>query len=76
MRNFTRSEKSYILPHLQKMVQSIIDTWNAQREIEKELEQDFSDMTEAAECLAVRYDSGASVTLDDVQTYIDACKED
>jgi hypothetical protein len=72
----TAKQKKDLQPYVRDVVQGIIDAWEAQRCIERILKTSFVGMNAAAEFLAVSYDSGAQVTLDDVQTYIDNCTEE
>jgi hypothetical protein len=72
----TKKQKEEVLPHLQHMVDSIISAWESQRWIEGILGRNFDGMSGAAEMLAVTYDAGREVKLDDVQDYINKCRED
>jgi hypothetical protein len=72
----TAKQKETLQPYVRDVVQGIIEAWEAQRCIERILKTSFDGMNAAAEFLAVSYDSGDDVTLDDVQSYIDNCTEE
>jgi hypothetical protein len=72
----TAKQKETLQPYVRDVVQGIIEAWEAQRCIERILKTSFDGMTAAAESMAVSYDNGSQVTLDDVQTYIDSCEEE
>jgi hypothetical protein len=72
----TKKQKQILLPYVQDVVDGLIVSWEAQRCIERILGKSFDGMTAAAEPLAVSYETGPEVRLEDVQSYIDACKEE
>ena len=71
----TKQQKKDILPLLQQAVQAQIDRWDAERQIEGVLEKELDSMGEGIEHLAVGCDSGTDVELNDVQDYINSCRE-
>lgn len=72
----TNETKAALLPLLQKAVQAKIDEWEAESAMEGVLERTFDGMNVALEPLAVSYDTGEQVTLEDVQSYVDSLEED
>jgi hypothetical protein len=72
----TEKQKKTLLPYVQGVVQGVIDTWESERCIERILGKSFDGMTQAAQDMAIAYDSGEDVTLEEVQAYIDSCTED
>jgi hypothetical protein len=71
----SKNEKLEILPLLQRAVQAKIDEWDSTRQIEGIVDAELDSMSDGVEHLAVGYDTGAEVTLEDVQVYIDTCVE-
>ena len=69
----TKDQKREILPLLQQAVQAKIDQWDAERQIEGILGVEMDRMNTSADDLAISYDRGNQVKLEDVQTYIDGC---
>lgn len=72
----TKQQKKDILPLLRRVVQGIIDSWDAQREIEDVVGVELDGMSRAAEDMAVGYGSPEDITIDEVQDYVDACRRD
>jgi hypothetical protein len=71
----TKAQKQEILPLLQNAVQAQIDLWDATGAIEGVLGRELDSMSAPLEPLAVSYDSGADVKIEDVQPYINDCRE-
>ncbi len=70
----TNEQKRSILPYVQAAVQGVIDSWEAESHIESTLGLEIDDMHGGLEDLAISADSGADVTIDQMQWYIDSCR--
>jgi hypothetical protein len=72
----TKEQIADILPELQKAVQAKIDMWEAEGVIESIADEMYDGMDEALDNLAISYDRGNQVKLEDVETYFSELKED
>ena len=70
----TTKQKREILPLLQDAVQTLIDKWDYEGQIEAILGVQLDHMATGITGLAVSYDKGSDVQLKDVQRYIDGCE--
>ncbi|HTQ97228.1 MAG TPA: hypothetical protein VMH89_10505 [Candidatus Acidoferrum sp.] len=67
----TTTQKRAILPLLQQAVQSKIDCWDAQRQIEGVVGKQSDNMEQRIEDFAICVDFGSQITLSGVQEYVD-----
>jgi hypothetical protein len=72
----TDEQRAEILPILQMATQALIDKWEAEGAIEGVLGVTLDSMGDSLEGLAISYDSGDQVTLEDVDSYLDGCVSD
>jgi len=73
--NLTKRQRENILPLLQQAVQAKIDQWDLERQIESVVDAELDSMQDGLEILAVNYNEGKDVRLEDVDDYIDRCRE-
>ena len=72
----TDEQRAEILPLLQKATQALIDKWEAEGAIEGVNGVMLDEMGQSLEGLAISYDRGDQVILQDVDTFLDGCVEE